>query len=233
MSKKKISLIILGLNEHDGIDLLKERINNQKKFLEEIIYIDGGSSDGSINLAKLSGWKTIVQDEKKRGALNAIKLGIETSKGDYIILFSPDNNCIPEKIQEVVNKINDGWEFVKVSRYYKNAKSYDDNLVTGFGNKLFNFFILIFYGFKTTDALGIYYGVKKKLFQKLKINFKNTAINTELMIKCKIFKIKCIDIEGDELKRVGGESKRPIILHGINEMLTILKFIILNLTKKL
>ena len=53
------------------------------------------------------------------------------------------------------------------------------------------------------------------------------------MIKCKIFKIKCIDIEGDELKRVGGESKRPIILHGINELLTILKFIILNLTKKL
>ena len=233
MSNEKISLIILGLNEYDGIDLLKERINDQKKFLEEIVYIDGGSSDGSIELAKLSGWKTIVQDEKKRGALNAIKLGIETCKGDYIILFSPDNNCIPEKIQEVVSKINDGWEFVKVSRYYKNAKSYDDNVVTGFGNRLFNFLILIFYGFKTTDALGIYYGVKKNLFQKLKINFKNTAINTELMIKCKIFKIKCIDIEGDELKRVGGESKRPIILHGINEMLTILKFIILNLTKKL
>lgn len=233
MSEKKISLIILGLNEYDGIDLLKERINDQKKFLEEIIYIDGGSGDGSIELAKSSGWKTIVQDEEKRGALNAIKLGVETCKGDYIILFSPDNNCIPEKIQEVVNKIKDGWEFVKVSRYYNNAKSYDDSVITGFGNRMFNFLILIFYGFKTTDALGIYYGVKKNLFQKLKINFKNTAINTELIIKCKIFKIKCIDIEGDELKRVGGESKRPIILHGINEMLTILKFIILNFTKKL
>ena len=144
--------------------------------------------------------------------------------------LSPDNNCIPEKIQEVVNKINDGWEFVKVSRYYNNAKSYDDSIITGFGNRMFNFLILIFYGFKTT-CFGI--TKVKNLFQKLKINFKNTAINTELMIKCKIFKIKCIDIEGDELKRVGGESKRPIILHGINEMLTILKFIILNLTKKI
>ena len=51
------------------------------------------------------------------------------------------------------------------------------------------------------------------------------------MIKSKIFDIKCIDIEGDELKRVGGESKRPIILHGINETLTILKFIPLKFTK--
>ena len=233
MSKKKISLIILGINEYDGINLLKERINGQKKFLEEIIYIDGGSNDGSIELAKESGWKTIVQDTKNRGALKAIKLGVEICKGDYIILFSPDNNCIPEKIQEVVNKINDGWEFVKVSRYYNNAKSYDDSIITGFGNRMFNFLILIFYGFKTTDALGIYYGVKKSLFQRLKINFKNTAINTELIIKCKIFKIKCIDIEGDEFRRVGSESKRPIILHGINELLTILKFIILNFTKKL
>ena len=233
MSKKKISLIILGLNECEGINLLKERINNQKKFLEEIIYIDGGSKDGSVELAKSSGWKTLVQDETNGGALNAIKLGVDTCKGDYLILFSPDNNCIPEKIQEIVEKIEDGWDFVKVSRYYNNAKSYDDNIVTGFGNRMFNFFILIFYGFKTTDALGIYYGVKKNLFQKLRINFKNTAINTELTIKCKIFKIKCIDIEGDEFKRVGGESKRPIILHGINETLTILKFIILNFTKKI
>ena len=83
MSKKKISLIILGLNECEGINLLKERINNQKKFLEEIIYIDGGSKDGSVELAKSSGWKTLVQDETNGGALNAIKLGVDTCKGDY------------------------------------------------------------------------------------------------------------------------------------------------------
>ena len=96
---------------------------------------------------------------------------------------------LPEKIEEVTYKINEGWDFVKVSRYYGIAKSYDDNLITGFGNKLFNFLIKIFYGFKTSDALGIYYGVNKKLFETLKINFNNTAINTELMIKSKIFDI--------------------------------------------
>ncbi len=230
---KKISLVILGLNEYDGIKLLKERINKQKNQLIEILYIDGGSTDGSAKLAMSMGWRTIIQDENNKGVLNAIKLGVDMALGDFVIFFSPDNNCIPEKIEEVIKKINEGWDFVKVSRYYGNAKSYDDNLITGFGNKLFNFLIKIFYGFNTSDALGIYYGVNKKLFKTLKINFKNTAINTELMIKSKIFDIKCIDIEGDELKRVGGETKRPIILHGINESLTILKFIPLKFTKKL
>lgn len=230
---KKISLVMIGLNEYEGINLLKERINHQKRFLTEILYIDGDSTDGSPELAKSMGWRIIIQGKDNRGALNAIKLGIDNSLGDFIILFSPDNNCIPEKIEEVVNRINEGWDFVKVSRYYKNAKSFDDNLVTGFGNKLFNFLIKIFYGFKTTDALGIYYGVNKKMFETLKINFSNTAINTELIIKLKLFGIKCIDIEGDEPKRIGGESKRPILLHGINELLTILKFIPLRFTKKL
>lgn len=230
---KKISLVIFGLNEYDGINLLKERINHQKKFLTEILYIDGGSTDGSSEVAKSMGWRTIIQNKDNSGVLNAIKLGVKEALGDFVIFFSPDNNCIPEKIEEVTKKINEGWDFVKVSRYYGNAKSYDDNLITGFGNKLFNILIKIFYGFKTFDALGIYYGVNKELFKTLKINFKNTAINTELMIKSKIFDIKCIEIEGDEPKRVGGESKRPIILHGINETLTILKFIPLKFTKKL
>ena len=200
---KKISLVMIVLNEYEGINLLKERINHQKKFLTEILYIDGDSTDGSAELAKSMGWRIIIQGKDNMGALNAIKLGVEEALGDFVIFFSPDNNCIPEKIEEVTKKINEGWDFVKVSRYYGNAKSYDDNLITGFGNKLFNFFFKIFYGFKTSDALGIYYGVNKKLFKTLKINFNNTAINTELMIKSKIFDINFIDIEGDEIKRVG------------------------------
>ena len=230
---KKISLIVFGLNEHEGIKLLKDRINKNAENLEEIFYIDGGSTDGSIELAKFAGWRVHVQSDSKKGMLNGMRYGIENCKGDYLILFSPDNNCIPEKIAEVIEKINQGYDFVKVSRYFKSAKSYDDTLVTSFGNWLFNFLIMIFYGFKTTDALGIYYGLKKTLYKDLKINFDNSAINTELMIKCKIFKVNSIDIEGDEPERIGGETKRSIFYHGLKELLTILKFVPLNFTKKL
>lgn len=105
---KKISLVILGLNEYDGINLLKERINNQKNQLIEILYIDGGSTDGSAKLAISMGWRTIIQDENNKGVLNAIKLGVDMALGDFVIFFSPDNNCIPEKIEEVIKKINEG-----------------------------------------------------------------------------------------------------------------------------
>ena len=85
---KKISLIVFGLNEHEGIKLLKDRINKNAEKLEEIFYIDGGSTDGSIELAKFAGWRVHVQSDSKKGMLNGMRYGIENCKGDYLILFS-------------------------------------------------------------------------------------------------------------------------------------------------
>ena len=47
---KKISLLMIGLNEYEGINLLKERINHQKRFLTEILYIDGTQQTVHQNL---------------------------------------------------------------------------------------------------------------------------------------------------------------------------------------
>ena len=226
MSEIKASLIIVALNEIEGLKVTIAGINSQKKYLHEIIYVDGGSVDGSIEFSKRQKeWKIIVQGEGNKGALNGLKIGVENSTGSHIIFFSPDNNCIPEKIEEIVKNFKAGYDFVKVSRYYKGSKSYDDTIITGFGNFLFSFIVRLIYGAKCTDALNIYYGLKKSLFYDLKINFKNTAINTEVTIKVHVNKVKYTDIGGDEPMRAGGVSKRPIIYHGIMELFTIIKFI--------
>ena len=50
---------------------------------------------------------------------------------------------------------------VIVSRYKDNAKSYDDDLITGFGNWLFRFLINILYKSKLTDPMVIYRSYEK------------------------------------------------------------------------
>ncbi len=224
-----ISLIIFGLNEIDGITYLSKRINKQKKHLKEIIYIDGGSKDGSIQKARKNGWKVFIQNKRNKGVLNGIKYGLRKAKGSHIIFFSPDNNCIPEKISIIKKKINQGYDFVKVSRYLNNAKSYDDTLITSFGNWMFTFMVQILYGSKCTDVLGIYYGIKLSLFKNLKINLNNPALNTEVVIKTNANNVKHIDIPGDELSRIGGESSRSIIYNGLIELYTIFKFLFIKL----
>ena len=131
--EKKISLIIISKNEIEGLKFIGERVNSQKKYLNEIILVDGQSTDGTIEYAKELGWNVIVQSDKEMGIMNGIRIGIENSNSEYVTMFTPDNNCIPEKIEEIHNVLSENvtCDMVTVSRYYKDAKSYDDDYFSG------------------------------------------------------------------------------------------------------
>ena len=44
---------------------------------------------------------------------------------------------LPEKLDELIKTAKSGYDFVTVSRYKKPAISYDDSVITKFGNHLF------------------------------------------------------------------------------------------------
>lgn len=222
---KKISLIIISKNEIEGIKFIGERVNAQKKYLNEIILVDGQSTDGTIEYAKELGWNVIVQSDEEMGIMNGIRIGIENSNSEYVTMFTPDNNCIPEKIEEIHNVLTENitCDMVTVSRYYKDAKSYDDNLVSGFGNWMFTSMVNLLFRANYTDVLGIYRCFRKSLINELGIKLDLLSISTTLCIRCKKRGRKVIDIAGDEPDRVGGQSYRSYIKNGLQELYTILR----------
>ena len=52
---------------------------------------------------------------------------------------------MPELLGDLISELDKNYEMVIVSRYKDNAKSYDDDLITSFGNWLFRFLINLFY----------------------------------------------------------------------------------------
>jgi glycosyltransferase involved in cell wall biosynthesis len=219
------SLIIFALNEINGLKHIKHELDKYTPCVDEVIFVDGGSKDGTIEFAqRQNDWRVIIQNENNKGPINALKLGIENSNSTHVILFTPDNNCIASKIKEIVKKFKQGYDYVKVSRYLDGAKSYDDTLISGFGNWMFTKIIQLIYKSKCTDALNIYYGFRKNLLKELKINL-GPGLNSEFTIKNVIFDVNYIDIKGDEPCRVGGEVSRSIIIAGFNELKSIIKFI--------
>lgn len=216
----RFSLIVFVLNEIECLKVILPRIN--KGWVNEIIVVDGGSTDGSIEFAKSLGFYVYVQ--KGKGVIAGYKEALEIAKGDVVITFTPDGNMIPEKLPELVAKTKEGYDMVIVSRYAKGAKSYDDTLISGFGNWMFTSLVNLLFKANYTDVLGLYRAYRKDLIKRIGLDrdIKRT-IDTQLCIRCAKAKLNVAEIPGDEPKRIAGKSYRSIIIHGFMELFTIIE----------
>ncbi len=148
----KFSLLIFSLNEMEAMRIILPRI--KKEWVDEILIIDGGSTDGTIEFSESLGFN--VYKQKSKGIISAFNEALEIAKYDTIITFTPDNNMIPEKIPELVSKMKEGYDMVTVSRYFNGAKSYDDTIISGFGNWMFTTMVNVLFRANYTDVLGFY-----------------------------------------------------------------------------
>lgn len=217
-----VTLIIPTLNEIDGMKAVMPRI--KKEWHNQLIILDGGSVDGTIEYAQEQGYFVYVQ--KKPGMRNAYTEVLPYIKGDVVVTFSPDGNSVPDLIPQLTDKIKEGYDMVIASRYLDNAKSQDDDIVTAFGNWLFTKTVNVLHGAKYTDAMVIFRAYKTKLIYDLELHkdegyvtaerLFNTQISWEplLSVRAAKRKLKITEIPGDEPARIGGERKLKILKWG-------------------
>lgn len=227
----KVTLLIPTLNEIDGMKTIMPKI--RPEWQDQILIIDGQSTDGTIEYCRQQGYPIVIQKEK--GMRFAYREALPHITGDVVLTFSPDGNSIPELIPECINKMKEGYDMVIVSRYAAGAKSYDDDVVTAFGNKMFTSFINLFHGGHYTDAMVIYRAYRKQLIADLDLDddksyatperLFGTRISWEplLSIRAAKRKLRVCDIPGDEPGREGGERKLQVLRWGAAYMFQVFR----------
>jgi glycosyltransferase involved in cell wall biosynthesis len=112
MSLPSISLVIPALNEERGIVATLRRV---PKEVTEIIVVDGGSKDRTVELAEANGARVVV--EKKRGYGLAYKRGFAEAKGEIITTSDADGTYPIELFPYVVDfLVKRDLSFVNCSR---------------------------------------------------------------------------------------------------------------------
>lgn len=214
----KTTLVCCTWNEINGMKAIMPQID--RSWVDQIIILDGGSTDGTIKWARDQGYFVYVQ--QKPGIRNAYMEVLPYVEGDVIITFSPDGNSMAELLPPLVDKMREGYDMVIVSRYLGSAKSYDDDLLTGFGNWLFTKTVNLLFKADYTDVMVMYRAYKKQLIYDLELDTDKayrtpeklfrTKISWEPMLSARaaIRKLKIGEIPGDEPPRIGGERKLQI-----------------------
>lgn len=156
----------MALNEIDGLKQIMPKIDGST--FERIIIVDGGSRDGTLEWATRNGYEIYVQNQ--RGLRRAYQEIWPSITSEYVIAFSPDGNCDPEKLSLLVeNIVSFKPDLVNGSRYLPGVSSEDDDFITAFGNWLFNKTAKILFGGEVTDVMVIYRGFRANLPKELAI----------------------------------------------------------------
>lgn len=227
--KPKTTLLIPTLNEIDAIQVIMPQI--QKSWVDQILVVDGGSTDGTIEYFKKNNYE--IHSQTKRGFGEGMKQGMLQARGDVIIEFTPDGNSIPEAIPQLIQKINEGYDLVVASRYKDHAKSLDDDWLTGFGNKMFTTIVNIMFLSRHTDILVGYRAYRKEVAKKLNLDAPGLSWPCQTSLRFTWSGYKVTEIPADEPARIGGIRKMRPLKTGIELVKIILREFLIMIQHKL
>lgn len=216
-----ITLLIPTLNELHGLRMLLPGID--RSLFDDILVIDGGSTDGTVAFAEAEGLR--VERQKRPGLAFGVFDAIAPMKTSHVIEFSPDGNCKTEHLAELVEKLRQGYDLVTVSRYLPPAVSADDTPITAFGNFMFTRLIRMLGKFPVTDSLGIFRGYRCDVVRAYDFEHYLAGPVLEPLVTgiCCIHGLKIAEIPGDEPARVGGASKMSVTYNGSYLLLMVIR----------
>lgn len=95
--KKKLSIALAVYNEEEN---LAKCLNSVRDLVDEIVVVDGGSTDRTVEVAKKYGAKVIVTDNPPIFHINKQK-ALDACSGRWILQLDADEIVTPELIREI------------------------------------------------------------------------------------------------------------------------------------
>jgi glycosyltransferase involved in cell wall biosynthesis len=233
---KELPKIIVGFcyKEAEAIKKLELEIRKLKNFSDNVVFIDGNSQDGTLELLKDMDIECIEQQsiglraayatafeyiEKKLLELNCTNV--------LVVTISPDGNTFLQDCNKIFSALEGNMDLVIGSRYLKGAGSDDDNFITKFGNFFFTKLINTLFHVKLSDSFVMFRGYSYTAIRNLKLleessyRFPEKILKTKLgveplmSVRAAIYGLRISEVPSKELARIGGERKLQVIKWGL------------------
>jgi glycosyltransferase involved in cell wall biosynthesis len=139
--KPSLSIVVPTLNEARNVETVLPELPD----VHEVLLVDGGSIDGTVETALRVRPDTKVIHQTRRGKGNALACGFQAASGDAIVMFDADGSADPGEIPAFVSTLVDGADFAKGSRFRtatgERGDSHDLTVLRRLGNNALNLIV--------------------------------------------------------------------------------------------
>jgi glycosyltransferase involved in cell wall biosynthesis len=200
-----VSVIIPCLGEEMAIGKVVTAVLAQN--VSEVVVVDGGSKDRTVERATEAGARVIV--EPRRGYGRAIQAGIAAVRGDSeILIFLDGEGSDPaELIPALVSPIiADQAVFVLGSRVRGIREPGSLALQQLLAGHIGGLLLRLFYGARFTD-LSPFRAIRRDALKSLGMKEETFGWNLEMLMRVAAARLPALEIAVGQRRRIGGVSK--------------------------
>jgi glycosyltransferase involved in cell wall biosynthesis len=217
----RITLCLLTRNERECLEIIFPLIPpaSPEAGYDEIVAVDGGSTDGTLDYYRDHGVKVIGQSKRGRG--EAFLVAFREIAADAFIFFSPDGNENLADLPKFRGFLEGGADLVIASRMMKGAVNEEDGQLLRFrkwANNVFNLMANIVFrktGPYISDSINGYRAITAQAARKLQLDAADYTIEYQMTMRALKNRLKIVEFPTIEGQRVAGETGAPSVSTGL------------------
>ncbi len=219
--KPSISIIIPTYHEAGNIgEMVKRTKKLSQLYSLEIIVVDGGSKDGTPDIAEKAGATKVIRFPSKRGKGLDLWEAFQVAKGDYIIEIDADLQFDPEQVPLFMRAFQEGADVVIARR--ENYK--ESPLWRTIGNKSLSLLTSLVLMYPIQDVLAGFKAAKKNVMLSLQLQEKGFMYESEIVVKAVRMNYKLVQIPVRYKRRMRENSQVSLIKDGLRFARSIIYF---------
>lgn len=224
----EITFILPCLNEEKTIKHCIEEIKNyitKNKLKAEILVSDNNSEDDSVKIAKESGARVIICNE--RGYGSALINGTNNAYGKYCIMGDSDGSYNFSDLDEFIKGVRDGYDLVVGNRFKGGIEKKAMKLSHKIGVTFLSVFANLFFHTPIKDYHCGLRAYKTDSIKLLNLSQKGMEYASEMIIISNINNLKLLEVSTNLRKDLRNKkSHLRTIRDGFRHLILILKIAI-------
>jgi glycosyltransferase involved in cell wall biosynthesis len=216
-----ISVVIPAKNEGGNVEWV---LQSMPHWVDEVILVDGNSTDRTVELAKSERPDLLVITQKRPGKGAALREGFASATGDIVVMIDADGSMDPGEIDKYVKSLIEGeCDMVKGSRWLTGGGSLDITPFRKFGNRMLLTLVNGLFGSRFTELCYGFMAFKRTCVERLALTADGFEIETQIVVNALRSGLRVEEVASMESPRRHGQSHLRPIRDGLRVLATVLK----------
>jgi len=210
-----VSIVMPCLNEEQTVGICVEKACGwllRSGIGGEVLVIDNGSSDRSVEVAAAAGGRVI--QERRRGYGQAYLRGFAEARGDYIIMGDSDDTYDFSDLGPMVQALDNGADMVLGNRFAggiaRGAMPWTHRYL---GSPAINFVIRLFFGTRIGDSQSGLRAFRREVAERLGLRSTGMELASEMIVSAARAGLSIAEVPAPYAARQG-ESKLNTLRDG-------------------